>query len=195
MEKQKRVFYFLKFDFLKLFIIFSILFFSSFLGFLSSIKRERDIVRNSDISVIAKAIEDYRRAFGVYPDSSEDGKIIACGGPQTDLFKDENGYPVKEEGAVRYKLTKLVPCDWGKDALRDALDGNYPPFLDRLPQDPLEEKGFSYSYKLKDGNYFVYVAYETKKMPDYSGRIFSQKISCGVKYCNAARTNGIAIVD
>lgn len=182
-----------KSDFFKLLIIIFFVFLSSLLGFSESIKRERDIRRNEDVSKIAKAIEDYKVTFGYYPES-QDGKIMACAGINTKVVRDENNTPVKEKGAVRYKLTGLAPCEWGKDALRDAWDGNYPAFLDKLPQDPKSSDGFSYRYDFKDGNYFVYVSYETKRMPDYSKNILSQRIACGVRFCNAARRNGVEIV-
>lgn len=186
--------YFSKSDIWKLLSLFLLVFLASANGFWSSIKRERDVIRNSDIGKIAVGLESYKQAFGSYPESSEDGRIVACAGKDTKVLRDRRGSPVREPGASRDKLVNLVPCDWGKDSLRDALDGNYPPFLDKLPQDPLAEKGFSYRYSFKDGKYFIYVAYETKKMPDYSRNVLSQKEKCGTKFCNAARTNGVVMV-
>jgi hypothetical protein len=180
-------------DYFKIAFIFILVFTASLWSFDNSRKRERDVKRNEDISNIAKAVEAYKIAFGYYPDSS-DGKIVACSGPQTKVLKDKNGIPVREKGALRDKLVGLVPCEWGKDSLGDASDGNYPAFLEKLPQDPLSQKGFSYRYDLEDGQYFVYVSYETQKMPDFSKNISRQKISCGLKFCNAGRTNGVELV-
>ncbi len=181
-------------DILRLFLIFFIVFLVSVFGFSESLKRERDLRRSEDIGNIARALEDYRRVFGYYPDSSEDGRIIACADDNTKVLRDKTGMSVKESGALRDKIVDMVPCDWGKDSLRDPLDSNYPPFLEKIPQDPLSYKGFSYIYFFKDGKYFIYAAYETKRMPDYSKNILYQKISCGVRFCNTARTNGVAVV-
>jgi len=183
----------LKKDFWKLFFLFFLVFIASILGFNESTKGERDVRRNEDISNIAKAIEAYRQAFGYYPES-KDGKIVACAGPDTKVLRDRNGFGIREKGAVRDKLVGLVPCEWGQDPLRDASDGNYPAFLDKLPQDPEFGRGFSYRYEFENGHYFVYVAYETKRMSDYSKNVLSKRIVCGTKFCNASRTNGVEIV-
>lgn len=179
---------------LRVFLVFLLVLVVSFYGFSEAKKRERDVKRNADISLVAQALEAYRQAFGYYPEVSDDGRIIACAGEDTKVLKDQNGLGVREPGAVRDKLVNLVPCDWGKDALRDALDGNYPAFLEIIPQDPLSDKGYSYRYEFKDGKYYVYVSYETRRMPDYNKNILLQKIKCGIVFCNAARSNGVEIV-
>ncbi len=184
----------LKKDIWRLFLIFLAVFLASFWGFQESLKRERDVGRSKDIGNIARALEAYRAVFGYYPDSSEDGRIIACADANTKVLRDKSGFGIREPGAVRDKIINMIPCDWGKDGLCDPLDGNYPPFLEKLPQDPFADKGFSYRYFFKDGKYFIYASYETRKMPDYSEGILSQKIKCGVRFCNAARTNGVAVV-
>lgn len=179
---------------LKVFLVFLLVLTASFYGFSEAKRRERDLKRNADISAVAQALEAYRQAFGYYPQSSDDGRIIACAGENTKVLKDRSGFEVREPGAVRDKLVNLVPCDWGNDALRDAVDGNYPAFLELIPQDPLSDNGYSYRYDFKDGKYYVYVSYETKRMPDYNKNILLQKIDCGIAFCNAARTNGVEIV-
>jgi len=183
----------LKKDFWKLFFLFFLVFMASALGFNESAKRERDVRRNEDISNIAKAIEAYKQAFGYYPES-KDGKIVACANPNTKVLRDKNGFGIREKGASRDKLVGLAPCEWGQDPLRDASDGNYPAFLDKLPQDPESSRGFSYRYDFENGRYFVYVTYETKRMPDYSNNVLKKRILCGKKFCNGGRTNGIEIL-
>jgi len=183
----------LKKDFWKLFFLFFLVSLASALGFNESAKRERDVRRNEDISNVAKAIEAYKQAFGYYPES-KDGKIVACAGNDTKVLRDKNVLGIREKGASRDKLVGLAPCEWGQDPLRDVSDGNYPAFLDKLPQDPESSRGFSYRYDFENGRYFVYVAYETKRMPDYSKNVLNKKVACGYKFCNGARTNGIEIV-
>lgn len=181
-------------DVLKLFLIFFVVFAASFFGFQESLKRERDQRRSEDIGNIARALEAYKIAFGYYPESSEDGRIVACAGNNTRVLRDKTGVGIRELGALRDKIVNMVPCDWGQDSLGDPLDDNYPPFLEKIPQDPLANKGLSYKYSFNDGRYFIYTAYETKKMPDYSKSILDQRIKCGVHFCNSARTNGVVTV-
>lgn len=157
-------------------------------------RNERDFRRNQDLGNIAKALENYKLDYGVYPLSDGQGRVIACRDENTNIKLDDLMQAVYMGDAKKPILDNLVACQWGSDSLMDVLDENYPHYLDPLPADPKGDFGYSYIYQSDGITYHVYTAYEGKSTVDYSSKIKSEKILCGIKYCSGGRaTRGVIL--
>jgi type II secretory pathway pseudopilin PulG len=162
-------------------LIFSAIILASLSNFKVSLRRARDVQRKNDIRMVADALALYTADFGAFP-LSEDGKIVACQGPETKI--DEKG-----------RITGLTSCGWGKDPLADISDPSYSPYKDRLPQDPLFEKGYRYLY-LSNGNRFqLYSSLEGADEAEYDSKIVARNLSCGSYICNFGLGYGATPLD
>jgi len=171
-----------------LIILFFILL-ANFISFKISQRNARDVQRNLDLGAVRQGLELYFQDYRYYPLSSADGKIVACKGEETKVLRDNRGFPVREKNAKKPKLVNLKECQWGKDGLFDVQDYNYPSYLSKLPQDPLQEKGFSYRY-FSDGTKFqIYGAFEGKTLKEYDKEIARLQIFCGTKVCNFGKAS------
>ncbi len=150
-------------------------------NFKVSLRRARDVQRKSDIRAVSDALERYSGDFGAFP-LSEDGKIVACRGPETKI--DEKG-----------RISGLTFCEWGKDALADISDPSYPPYKDKLPQDPFFEKGFAYIYLASASHFQLYASLEGADEPEYDPRIVARNLSCGGDICNFGLGYGATPLD
>jgi hypothetical protein len=164
-------------------LIFALLIIFSYINYLVSLRKERDFQRKLDIATIAKGVESYALDYGSYPLSSDDGKIIACKGADTDYLRNEKGDVVKYS-SNKAPLVNLVPCNWGKDSLRDVLDVNYPNYISTIPKDPHQEMGASYVYFSDGEGYYVFGSYEGKSEIEYSSEVKDLNVACGVRICN-----------
>lgn len=180
-----------KSDIAKILIVFALVFLANYWGFVSAFKRERDNRRILNIGDLETGLKRYYSEFGYYPASDGEGRIVACRGPYTNFEKTAEGVVVAKPGFDKAKLINLVPCQWGKDALLDAMDVNYPAYINTIPEDPRSAKGFSYKY-ISDGVSFrILASLELKESDNYSKKIKKEKIKCGVKYCNFERHAGL----
>lgn len=62
-------------------IIFFILILISTPNFISSMRRSRNQIRRDDLGSMQRMIDSYYAKYKVFPTSTADGKILACGGP------------------------------------------------------------------------------------------------------------------
>lgn len=170
-------------------VVLLLILIANYMGYKTALKRQRDIQRVLDIGYLQQALIAYKADFGHYPLSSEGGKIIACRGIDTKPERDSRGNVVNN-GFKKANILNLVPCQWGEDALLDALDLNYPAYLSLIPKDPAADRGFTYVYR-SDGNGFVLLAHlELTEQKDYSKTVLEKKITCGSYYCNMMRAQG-----
>jgi len=161
----------------------------TYINILVSLRNERDLIRNLDVSAIAKGVKQYRADYGFYP-ASQDGTILACSGKDTRIVKDEFGRVVFfNKKAKKPLLENLVACKWGEDALLDINDIEYPNYLSSIPKDPRQEDGYSYFYLSNGQKFQILGAFEGKSQKEYSKEIKALKISCGSKVCNFGKTN------
>ncbi len=155
-------------------------------GFWTSTKRQRDIWRVLDMGKLESGLKKYFSEYGNYPLSTDDGRLIACGGKQTGIKKGGEGYLVLPE-YKKPQLEGLVACEWGKDGLVDVLDPGYPAYINPLPSDSLAGKGWQYWY-VSDGKTFtLYTRLELKSTQGYDRKVLKQRIKCGAVICNFAR--------
>lgn len=162
-------------------LIFAVIILASLSNFKVSLRRARDVQRKADIRAVSDALVKYSEDFGTFP-LAEDGRIVACRGPETKI--DEKG-----------RITGQVACEWGKDSLADISAPAYPPYQDRLPQDPLFEKSFRYLY-LSSGRYFqLYASLEGTDEPEYDPKIVARNLSCGEGICNFGLSYGSTPLD
>jgi len=173
-------------DIVILFCIFLLVLISNFVGFTTSLKRQRDIQRILDIGKIESGLNKYKIEYGEYPLSDNEGQMLACPGPKTGVELDETGKP-KASLFKKPKMVNLIPCVWGKDSLLDASDINYPAYIDKLPADPLQDKGYKYVYKSNGKGYEILGHLELREHKEFDKLILNMKILCGKPYCNFGR--------
>ena len=150
-------------------IILSFILLISVPNYITSLRKARDTQRKNDLGALLGALDRYASDFREFP-LSRDGKILACG-----------------------DFENPVPCEWGKDSLRDTSDPDYPPYMELLPQDPHYKNGAYYVY-LSNGNRFqIYGALEGSREDEYDEDIIARNISCGVKTCNFGRSYGVGL--
>ncbi len=168
---------FSKTEIISVVIIVLILIAISIPNFASSIVRYRDQVRSDDLLTLQKALDSYRSDAGYFPQSTSDGRMIAC--------QDKNG--PKEYDKKGNLVIKLVPCQWGIDPLTDIEKGGSKIYLDRIPEDPQGASGIHYTY-LSDGQrYQLLVSFEDKDEPGYDQKVADRGVSCGERNCNVER--------
>lgn len=161
-------------------IIFTVLILVSVPNFVTSLLRARNQTRKDDMAHIKSFIEEYHRDFATYPLSSDDGRILACIVPGDKVDVDERG---------RAKAN-LIPCEWGKDEVKDLLPGSAKVYAKKLPSDPHHDQGVRYVY-LSDGDKFqIFAALEGTDDAEYAQNILTRNISCGTEICNLGRGYG-----
>lgn len=171
-------------------VILLLIIIASLYNFRLALRRARDAQRKADLGAIVNGLDKYNTDFGVFPLASSHGKLKAClsEGMSLEDLKEELKAAVDEPGAF---FEKLTPCEWGRDALRDVLDSDYPAYLKMIPIDPKADLGFSYIY-LSNGKRFQLYAYlEGGEAEDgYRQEIVARKIFCGTQICNYGRAFG-----
>lgn len=146
-----------------------------------SLRRGRDMQRKNDIRMVSDSLVRYQADFGVFPLSAE-GKMIACNGPETK--KDKKG-----------RITGLIPCEWGKDALVDIFDSGSTPYISTLPWDPLQQKGPNYAYFSNGKVFQLYASLEGADEAEFDEKIVARGLSCGTKTCNFGLGYGATPLD
>lgn len=149
-------------------------------------RRGRDAQRKSDIGAIADALNKFGNDFGVFPQTSPDGKIVACKGEQIEK---------EEEGGGTTLVYALAACEWGKDALRDVNDPAYPSYIDSLPIEPQNKEGVNYIYLSNGKRFQILASLEGKDEDEYEQFIEAREISCGTRLCNFGRSSGTTPLD
>ncbi len=173
--------FFTKKELLSVLLIFSGIILISLNNFRISLRRARDVQRKNDLRIVADGLVKYASDFASFPVSQE-GKIVACRGPETKIDKKGN-------------ISGLVFCEWGKDSLRDIFDPDYPAYIEVLPKDPLSEKGYQYLY-FSDGERFqIYASLEGTDEAEYDSKIVARNLKCGVGICNFGLSYGSVPLD
>lgn len=162
------------------------IFLVSYVSYLASLRRTRDIERNYDVSNLFAAIVKYKTDFGFYPPSTDNGEILACyienenidyGKAKRLLIKDKMAHFnfLKENSRV---------CKWGVDSLNDLADLNYPAYITLIPKDPKHIEGRRYYYNSDGESFKLYAAYEGKSVESFNQKIVNKNIACGSAVCN-----------
>ena len=153
----------------------------SFPNFKISLRRARDAQRKNDIGELAQGLYNFANSFGSFP-LSENGKIMAC---NPKIFENDRG------------LTEVTfeSCDWEKDALKDPLNPDSPPYLNNLPGDPKAKQGYSYYYLSSGENFQIYASLEGNDEDEFDEKITARKLSCGIAVCNFGRSSGATPLD
>lgn len=141
-----------------------------------------DAQRKNDIGTIANGIAKYGDDFARFPLSSSDGKILAC-------------RPKVSESKKADMTVEFEPCEWGKDALEDALDPSYPNYIDTLPADPHTVQGASYLYLSNGKRFQIYAHLEGVDEAEYDIKIVAKGLTCGNQICNFGRAWGDTPLD
>ncbi|MBI2268472.1 MAG: hypothetical protein HYU80_03470 [Candidatus Blackburnbacteria bacterium] len=148
-------------------LILTIIWGLALFNFRTSLVRARDVQRKNDLKHIATALNMYLNDFASYP-PARDGKIFACG-----------------------EIEKPSPCEWGKDGIRDITDSSYPPYIDRIPEDPLAPgKKYSYLYVTDGKNFQLFAHLENSKDDEYKEGVARRKLACGSQICNFGVASG-----
>lgn len=158
-------------------VIFLVLIFVSLPNFVVSLKRARNQVRKDDMGALVHALDAYFSDFGIFPPSSPDGRVMACKKSGDPVTKDKNGRLV----------VNFIPCDWGKDAIKDVTQDNGKEYMHILPRDPDYKKGSSYRYISNGARYQIYVSLEGADDAEYDAKIIARNLVCGNVVCNAGR--------
>ncbi len=163
----------------------------SYLNFLNSLRRSRDIQRRDDLTALAQGLEKFYDDddFGIYPPASSDNKIVACipEGTSYEQIKEVVGNRPKENKKKIFPL--LTGCAWGDSSLSDPADTSKEPYLSIIPKDFKASEGASYVYFSTGRHFQIYAAYEGKSMPEYDPGIIARGISCGTKICNFGKAS------
>lgn len=177
-------------------VLFILLIISAFSygNFKVAIRRSRDAQRRADLADVVNALESYHRDFGKFPFASEDGRIKAC---KPNNF-DNLIISLEEDKDFMFTdyLQELVPCDWGEDTLRDLADLSYPAYLNKLPQDPKTEDGYSYFF-LSNGDIIQTFAYleGAEEEIGFDAGIVARNLKCGNNICNFGKSIGKTPLD
>ena len=154
-----------KSEFLWIFLVVLVVIVLTYVNLSAALLRSRDLQRRNDIQAIADGLIAYFEDFSSYPQSSVDGKIMACNGP----------------------------CEWGKDPLRDINDPDYPPYISTLPADPQSATGASFYY-LSSGRVFqLFTSLEGGvTAEEYNAEIAQRNLPCGNRVCSYGRAHAQA---
>jgi type II secretory pathway pseudopilin PulG len=155
---------FSKQEIISLIFIFLILIGVSWPNFALSLRRSRDQVRRDDLGNIQAAIDVYYADYGMFPASTDDGKIVAC----------QNG-----------------PCNWGIDIWRNLTPGVDKVYMRVLAGDPNMSKGASYVYFSDGSRYQLFGALEGIDEPAYDAKLAARNVMCGNQVCNMGRVNSV----
>lgn len=172
--------FFTKNELISVIIIFIILITVSWPNFALSLRRARDQTRRDDIGNIQAAIDAYYADYGVFPLSTEDGKMVVCKNPNS------TGIPGGDS-----KLIDLIACTWGQDAWLNLTPGVNKTYMSRLPGDPNNAKGVNYVYFSDGSRYQLFASLESADEPGYDAKLAARHVKCGTRECNLGRVNNV----
>lgn len=157
-------------------IIFAVLIGVSVPNFALSIKRARDASRKDDMGSLQGALNNYFTDFGEFPRSTDDGKIVVCKAPGSEVRRGPKGE----------LLVDFIPCNWGKDGIFDPTDSNRA-YINPIPNDPQATLGLKYIYISDGKRYQIFGSLEDVGQAEYDKNIVARNISCGARICNFGR--------
>jgi len=176
---------FIKSEVIGILVILGIITVVSLYNFGLAKRRGRDSQRKSDIGSITNGLNKYNDDFGIYPQATDDGKIIACKGEEINKL-------IEGQPAITFSL---APCEWGKDALEDVNDPDFPPYIKTMPIDPKSREGFAYVYLSNGKRFQILAALEGKGEDEYDPAVEVRGIACGARVCNFGRSSGQTPLD
>lgn len=164
----------------------------SFFNFRTALRRARDSQRRSDANFLAGALEQYKETAGLFPLSSDDGRIKAC---EPDDFEQLVERLDSAEINTFTYLDNLEPCEWGSDTFLDLMNPDEV-LIQTLPLDPRTGEGFRYIY-ISNGKFFQLYAYLEGEDSEegYRESIVARGLACGVNVCNFGRALGETPLD
>ena len=139
-------------------------------NFVVAIARARNSQRKNDLGTLKNGLTSFQKDLRAFPLSSQDGRIMAC----SPTLKEVLG-----EITIEYK-----PCDWGKDALADEMDPEFPAYIPTLPQDPKVSEGASYLYFSNGGRFQIYAYLEVGDDDEFNPKVVARGLMCGTKVCS-----------
>lgn len=164
-------------------IIFFLLIAVSAPNLVISFRRARDQARKVDMGNIQDILAQYSTDMNSFPLSSSDGRIVSCKRPEEKVELDKLGHL-----KINY-----IPCDWGKDAIRNFTPGSETTYISVLPRDPFYQKGVTYRY-ISDGKRIqIFIALEGRDEPEYDPKIVARGLMCGNVVCNAGKQIGCPV--
>ncbi len=164
-------------------IIFLVLVVVSWPNFTLSLRRARDQIRRDDIGSVQGAIDNYYSDYGIFPASTNDGKLVVCKGSEGPQIDPGTGKPV----------VNLVPCTWGKDPWLNLTPGVSKVYLRVIPGDPDKTKGASYVYFSDGSRYQLMGALESSDEPGYDAKLAARGVMCGNRICNIGRATNVPL--
>lgn len=170
-----------------------VIFLVTLLNLRVAVRRSRDVQRRTDLNELAGALVDFSGNYGFFP-PSEDGKIKACKGQN---FDSEIAGVLSRQPLDRSELFKLLRgCEWGKDALVDLFDPEYPAYMKNIPQDPKSSLGATYLYFSNEKRFQIFGYLEGgDEEIGYSQAIVARGLACGNKICNFGKAYGETPLD
>jgi hypothetical protein len=146
--------------------IFLVLFLVTAYNMSISLRRGRDSIRKNDMSAMQNALDTYYQKYRIFPQSTDDGKIIGCF--DGEVIQDKNtGFPLNP-----------IPCIWGESKFES---------INTLVRDPKHQKGASYLYKSVGKGYELYVSLEGMDEAEYQIATVNKNLQCGTEICNYGR--------
>ena len=147
--------------------IIAVIIFLSLRNFQISEIRARDEQRKNNATNLVHAIERYHSDFGVFPPSTPDGKLIACGAAD-----------------------QVTLCEWGKSKLVDLKNQNVV-YMDPIPIDPRQGQGISLRYISNGSKFQILTHLEHPSDPARSKIVESWGLDCGKMRCNYGVTGSL----
>ncbi|MBI3290579.1 type II secretion system protein [Candidatus Microgenomates bacterium] len=147
-------------------IVGAIILFSLY-NFETSRIRARDEQRKNNATNLVHAVERYHADFGVFPPSTQDGRLVACG-----------------------ETNRLIPCEWGKSKLADLENPNIV-YMDPIPIDPKQGQGISLKYISNGSEFQILTHLEHPNDPARSSIVEGWGLDCGESRCNYGVTGSL----
>lgn len=141
-----------------------------------SLKKSRDLQRQSDLGSILRSLNEFQGKYGVYPPSNG-GKIVACVKDGVDI---ENLAPEYAKLDLYERLLRFGrPCAWGENGT----------MIGTIPLDPRTGQGRLYLY-ISNGKRFQVYASQEGKNEYYDLSVVGRKLACGKHICSIGKASG-----
>lgn len=163
--------FFSKSELISIIVIFAVLVAVSWPNFSLSMRRARDQIRRDDIGNIQAAIDEYYADYGIFPASTQDGRMVVCRGP----------------GEAQ------IPCNWGRDTWINLTPGVNKVYMKVFPGDPKLSDGASYYYSSDGSRYQLFGSLEGVDETEYDAKLAARGVKCGNKVCNIGRVNNVPL--
>lgn len=147
--------------------IIAAIFLFSLYNLQTSYVRSRDEQRKNNATNLVHALEHYHEDFGVFPPSTNDGRILACG-----------------------SADNIVACQWGQSKLSDLKNPDVV-YIDPVPIDPRQGQGISLKYISNGAQFQILTHLESTSDPARSPLVESWGLDCANLRCNYGVTGSL----